>query len=253
MWPTMLTSIHQHNDRKKVLPMSTAAKKADWQIPTGLILLTAVPALEGSLRIFSLSVGTTITSDNARFFAAPLPVIIHIISASVFCLLGAFQFAPQLRRHRPRWHRIAGRVVVVAGIAAAFSGLWMTQFYPLRPHLEGNLLYGFRLFFGSAMILCIAQGVAAIRRREVTQHRAWMLRAYAIGQGAGTQVLIFLPWTLFLGKPSELNRDLLMGAAWVINLAVAEWLIRSRATPARSAAKSPVNLQRVPAKPLIDI
>ncbi len=231
----------------------TTSSKADWQIPTGLILLTAVPALEGSLRVFSLSVGASITPDNARFFAAPLPVIVHIISATMFCILGAFQFAPQLRRHRPRWHRIAGRVVVVAGITAGFSGLWMTQFYPLRPHLEGNLLYSFRLFFGSVMIVCIAQGFFAIRRRDVTQHRAWMLRGYAIGQGAGTQVLIFLPWTLLLGKPSEVNRDLLMGAAWVINLALAEWLIRRRPTHARSAVKSPVSLQRVPAKPVIDI
>ena len=36
---------------------------------------------------------------------------------------------------------------------------------------------------------------------------------------------------------SELSRVLLMGTAWVINLAVAEWAIRKRAAqPARTAA-----------------
>lgn len=52
-----------------------------------------------------------------------------------------------------------------------------------------------------------------------------MMRAYALGQGAGTQVILFLPWTLLLGRPEALTRDLLMSLAWVINLALAEWLI----------------------------
>ena len=69
---------------------------------------------------------------------------------------------------------------------------------------------------------------AAIMRREVGRHRAWMIRGYALGLGAGTQVLTVLPWTLAFGEAQGLPRDLLMTLAWVINLAVAEWIIRSR-------------------------
>jgi len=54
-----------------------------------------------------------------------------------------------------------------------------------------------------------------------------MMRGYAIGMGAGTQALVHLPWLLIVGTPTELARALLMGAGWVINLAVAEWIIRS--------------------------
>jgi len=65
-----------------------------------------------------------------------------------------------------------------------------------------------------------------------------MLRAYAIGMGAGTQALILMAGEMIAGKPSVLSRAVLMGAAWVINLAVAEWIIRKRpAPPARTAAK----------------
>jgi hypothetical protein len=53
-----------------------------------------------------------------------------------------------------------------------------------------------------------------------------MLRAYALGMGAGTQVLIMLPVTLIVGAPTYLLRDVLMTSAWVINAALAEWLIR---------------------------
>ena len=46
--------------------------------------------------------------------------------------------------------------------------------------------------------------------------------------GAGTQTLILMAGELIAGPPSEFSRALLMGAAWVINLAVAEWIIRKR-------------------------
>jgi hypothetical protein len=111
----------------------------------------------------------------------------------------------------------------------------MTLFYP-RADGTGDLLYAFRLLFGSAMVLSIVLGFAAIRRRDIIGHRAWMLRAYAIGLGAGTQVLTLLIGELIAGPPTELSHGLLMGAGWAINLAVAEWVIRKRtASPARTA------------------
>jgi uncharacterized membrane protein len=44
------------------------------------------------------------------------------------------------------------------------------------------------------MALSLCLGVAAIRRRDISRHRAWMLRAYALGLGTGTQVVTLLPW-----------------------------------------------------------
>lgn len=37
------------------------------------------------------------------------------------------------------------------------------------------------------MAACLVLGFTAIRRRDIAAHRAWMIRAYAIGLGAGTQ------------------------------------------------------------------
>ena len=53
-----------------------------------------------------------------------------------------------------------------------------------------------------------------------------MARGYAIGLGAGTQVLTHLPWMLLVGQPSGLPRVLMMLAGWVINIAVVEWALR---------------------------
>ena len=201
------------------------SNRADWLIPSGLITLALIPVLAGMIRLIQLASGDAVTPENARFFGAPLPVVLHIISVTIYSLLGAFQFAPGFRRKRPDWHRAAGRILVGAGLVVALSGLWMAMFYAIVP-ADSALLHGFRLFFGSAMALSILLGYRAIRRRDVARHQDWMRRAYAIGLGAGTQALTQLPLLLIFGVPNELTLALMMGAAWVANLGVAEWLIR---------------------------
>lgn len=216
--------------------------RSRWLVPAGLIFLVVVPVAAGTFRIVQLASGGPVTPGNARFFASPLPVVAHIIGASVFCVLGALQFVPALRRRS--WHRRAGRIILPCGLLAAATGLWMTIFYPLPPS-DGTLLNAQRLVFGTAMLACLATGFVAIRQGDVARHRAYLMRGYAIGMGAGTQVFTNLPWLLVTGhQPGQFPRALLMGAGWVINLAIAEWLIRRRPTrrpirPSQPAAAQP--------------
>lgn len=202
------------------------ATRFDWLIPVSLIVLSLVPAIAGTARVVQLASGAAVTPENARFFAAPLPVLLHIPAAIVYSILGAFQFSPGVRRRNRGWHRSAGRLLIPSGLLVALSGLWMSHFYPW-PRGDGQLVYAERLIFGWAMVVSIGLGVNAIRRRDFASHGAWMTRAYAIGLGAGTQVFTHLPWFLLVdGKPGELPRAVMMGAGWVINVAVAEWIIR---------------------------
>ena len=218
------------------------AGSAAWLV-AALLVLSAIPLAAGAFRLTQLAGGAEITPANARFFASPLPVVLHIVGAAVYIILGAFQFATGFRRRWPGWHRAAGRLVVVCGLLVGLSALWMTLFYPW-PKGDGALLYALRLLFGSAMVGSIVLGFTAIRRRDVRRHRAWMMRGYALGLGAGTQALTLAAGAVILGPPGELNRALLMGAAWVINLAVAEWAIRKRRTPrARTASTVISHLQ----------
>ena len=218
-----------------------ASNRAGWLIPSGLIALAFIPVVAGMVRLTMLAGGGPLTPDNARFFGSPAPVVLHIVSVTLYSLLGAFQFAPGFRRKRPDWHRAAGRILVVAGLIAALSGLWMAVFYAIVP-ADSPLLHGFRLFFGSAMALSILLGYLAIRQRDLARHQNWMRRAYAIGMGAGTQALTQLPLLLLFGPPTELTLALMMGAAWLVNLGVAEWLIRRE----RMAAKRAVATRALP-------
>lgn len=213
----------------------------------GLLLLSAVPLIFGALRIHALATGTPITPNDARFFASPLPVIVHIVSAAGYALVGAFQFVTGYRRPWFGWHRAAGRVLTVCGLLVALSALWMTLFYLPSPN-SGGLVYAFRLVFGSSMLVSLFLGFEAIfRRRDVLAHRAWMMRAYALGLAAGTQVLTGMVESLLVGQQTEISRGLALGAGWIINLAVAEWAIR-RLPPqrARRAATGALVLQQEP-------
>jgi hypothetical protein len=210
---------------------------SDWLVPAGLLALSLVPAVAGTMRLAQLAGGAEITPENARFFASPLPVVLHVPAVVVYSMLGAFQFAPGFRRRHRGWHRAAGRFLVPLGLLTALSGLWMTLFYPWPPG-DGQGVYVERLVVGSAMIMFIVLALVALRRRDFVSHGAWMTRAYAIGLGAGTQVLTHIPWfVLAEGRPGEGGRAVMMGAGWAINIVVAEWFIRSRGTRRERAAR----------------
>ena len=214
------------------------SRRTGWALPVALFALCLVPVLSGTLRLVQLAGGPeTMPADN-RFLGWPVALVVHIVGAAVFALVGAFQLVPGIRRRHPRWHRRAGRVLAVAGLMVAGSALWLTLFYEAQPG-TGPLLFVLRLVVASAMAGCLVTGVVAARRRDFATHRAWMIRAYALAVAAGTQVFTQGFGEAVVGH-GELRGDLLKAAGWVINLAVAEWVIRR---PARRRAPRPVPME----------
>lgn len=198
-------------------------RRHDWLVPSSLLLLSAVPAIGGIYRVLHLSFGGEVTPANQRFFDAPAPVALHGVACALFASLGAFQFTSGPRRRSGR-HRLRGAILVPSALVVATSGLWMEAFYDL-PAYDGALLSVFRFFFGTVMIVTTLLGVRALLRRDYARHGAWMMRTYAIGMGAGTQVIVLLPWILLVGEPDVSQRAWLMGAGWAINVAFVERIL----------------------------
>jgi uncharacterized membrane protein len=203
-----------------------------------LIALSVIPALGGAARLMSVATDTVVTEDNARFLQAPTAVVVHALSATLYSLLGAFQFTRGYRARWPAWHRRAGKVLALAGLSTGLTGLWMTVFYKIPTGMQGPLLYGVRLAVGSGLVACIAIAWSSILKRQVARHEAFMIRAYALAQGAGMQAVVLLPWILSTGESTGLTRDLLMTLAWLINLVAAELVIRQRSTRLPSKVSS---------------
>jgi uncharacterized membrane protein len=203
-----------------------------WPVPAALAALAFIPLTAGTLRLVQLAGGPEVMPADDRFIGFPTALVVHITGAFVFALVGMFQFVPGIRRRHRTWHRRAGRVVAAAGLAVAGSALWLTLFYEPQPG-TGDLLYVLRLLFVSAMAASLVLGFTAIRHRDIAAHRAWMIRAYALGLGAGTQVFTEGFGGAIFGT-GVVAGDLAKGAAWVINLAVAEWIIRRPARRSRN-------------------
>jgi hypothetical protein len=79
------------------------------------------------------------------------------------------------------------------------------------------------------MAASIVLGFTAIRRRDITAHRAWMIRAYALAVAAGTQAFTQGFGEAIFGT-SQLSTALSVSSGWIINAAVGEWVIRHPST-----------------------
>jgi uncharacterized membrane protein len=196
--------------------------KRSWPLPVALLTLSAIPLTAGALRLIQLAGGPAVIPADHRFSGLPLALVTHILASAIFALGGSLQFVPRLRRSS--WHRRAGRALVLAGLLVAASALWLTLFYAPQPG-TGDLLFVFRLVFASALAACVVLGVAAVRRGDIAAHRVWMVRAYAIGLGAGTQVFTEGFGEAIFGT-GVVAGDLAKGAAWMVNLAIVEWVLR---------------------------
>jgi hypothetical protein len=211
--------------------INSGSRKAGWMIPAGLIFLALLPVFAGTMRLIELASDVEITAKNARFFAEPIPAILHIIATATFCIVGAFQFSPSIRRNHPAWHRASGRILIPFGLLSALSGMWMAVTYP-PVFGEGTVLTYIRLAVGAAIVVFLCLGFFAIKQRAFLQHRAWMIRGYALGIAAGTQPFTLAPMFAVPGGFTDFTYTLGLSLGWVLNICVAEWLIRR--TPRRS-------------------
>lgn len=222
----------------RVPPSSSGGGPPSWPIIAGLVALVALPAVASVLRVIEVAGGPQLLPENPRITSSPAPLVVHVIAAVFFAIAGALQFTPRLRRRHRGWHRRAGRILVGAGLLVAVTGLWLTVFYVDAP--GGAALWTVRLLVGTVTAVSLVLGFAAIRRGDVGSHRAWMIRAYALTVGAGTQTVTEGVSQSLLGF-NDLSKFLGTTAGWIINAAVAECLIRRGVNgPRRPRAATPM-------------
>ncbi|MGH1368503.1 MAG: DUF2306 domain-containing protein [Maritimibacter sp.] len=204
----------------------------------GLIVLALLPALTGAMSLSAtashLVLGTDgAGTDAATYVARPVPIFTHVIAGVAFALLGAFQVIGSFRARHHRAHKITGRALLPLGFIAALTALYMNEVFP---PLLGPIKYYSNLGFGVVFLCALTLATAALVGRKYAQHGAWMLRAYALALGAGTQRLMFMPVFMVTGEIDPVTVGVILILGWSINLLVAEWVIRK---PLRKAKRQP--------------
>ena len=125
------------------------SKKADRPISAALIVLAAIPVIAGVARLVTLITGGPISADNIRFFAAPVPVVIQIVSVILFSVLGAFHF--------PLPFVVRGRVGIVLRGELLWWRVWL-------PRFQGFGWHFFMQLFRLTVHFCMASGCFSVRR-----------------------------------------------------------------------------------------
>lgn len=190
---------------------------------TGLALFSA--------RYFTLD-RAVFLARQASVYAAHLgPVLLHVGGGVTALAVGPWQFVSRLRSRHPRVHRAMGRVYVVAVLAAAAGGLLLA---PLS--MGGPLAHiGFSVL---AVVLLLTTGAAfvSILRRRIDDHRAWMVRSYALVFAAVT----FRSWLGLAATGLPFDQVYAVGSwtSWLIDLVAAELLLATLGR-FRTSATSP--------------
>jgi len=154
---------------------------------------------------------------------------IHMTGGGIALLLSPVQLSARIRARVPRLHRMSGRIVLCGIAVGGVAGLVLAPF-----NLAGPVgAAGFGLL-AVLWLVFAARGFQAIRRRDVTVHRQWMLRAFALTYAAVTL-------RLWLGVLVPLTGDfrtaygIVPFLAWVPNLLLVEWLLRRQPGRVRAA------------------
>jgi uncharacterized membrane protein len=109
--------------------------------------------------------------------------LVHIIPGLLFMILGPLQFSKSIRAHYLNFHRWSGRIFVASSLVIGLTAIWMSLAMPAIGGLNQAIA---TLLFAILFLFSLVKAFLHIRRREIPQHREWMLRAFAIGLAVAT-------------------------------------------------------------------
>jgi len=119
-----------------------------------------------------------LVADYPMYDAYRLQVIAdrHLLIPHTFCgvialLAGPVQFSSRLRQRHLKFHRVLGRIYVIAVFIGALTGIALAAG---RPSLPGTSMQA------AAWIVCTTAAFITARNRHIAQHRQWMVRSYAV-------------------------------------------------------------------------
>jgi len=162
---------------------------------------------------------------DGRYLAHRTVTLLHVVPGALFLALAPFQFSARMRNNHIRFHRWSGRVLIVAAMISALTGLYPGVVIPFAGAGEASSI----AVFGALILVALTQGFLAIRNGDVARHREWMIRAFAVAIGVSTIRVVGV--AVQAVRPVSLESLMVSSfwIGWVITVGVAEiWIVRSR-------------------------
>jgi uncharacterized membrane protein len=98
-------------------------------------------------------------------------LIPHTLAGTFALLAGPLQFSTRFRQRHLQVHRVVGRLYALSVVVGSITGVALAWG---RPGLPGTSMQA------AAWMVCTGAAVIAARNRQVTVHRQWMARSYAV-------------------------------------------------------------------------
>ena len=185
----------------EIVTISVLRYFTDWQSPPGVILANA--------------------------FAKPfLPL--HVIGGVTALAVGPLQFVRRIRERVPAFHRATGKIYAAACAVGAPAGFMLAIGTKAGPIAA--------LGFAIPAVLWPIFTFAGIRHAiggRFAEHRAWMIRSYAVTANAIT-LRVMLPAAGLMGIPFLPAYQVIAWLGWIVNLGAAELYLMHRTRSAAS-------------------
>lgn len=227
----------------------TMQKRAmTWTLYTLVAILTTTGVVMVVLRLVSLAQGLMsdalpiATSLDDRdfvrydlgFVQRPGLTLLHLIPGLIFVILGPLQFIARIRAKHIKLHRWCGRIYVAAAVFVGVTALIFGIVVGYGGLAETTAVTLFSLLF----LIFLGLAVFRIRRREISAHREWMIRAFALGLAVTTM----RPMIATMLALTNLSFSEILGIAfWLafsLHLVVAElWVKFTRAKQTLAGAR----------------
>jgi uncharacterized membrane protein YozB (DUF420 family) len=154
---------------------------------TLLLLILIVVAFAGmrvSIDWPNVAAGTVPPADsfNHHYALHPFLAYAHILPGVAYLVGAPFQLSRRFRERHFTVHRRMGRVLLPAGIMAGVFAIIFGALFSFGGLLEASAT----VVFGGYFVTALVTAFVAIKRGDVTHHRRWMIRAFAIGLAVGT-------------------------------------------------------------------
>lgn len=116
------------------------------------------------------------------FIQRPGLTWLHIVPGLIFVILGPLQFVAKIRLGHINLHRWCGRIYVASGLLVGVTALILGIVVGFGGPTETAAVTFFSLLF----LIFLGLAIFRIRRREVSAHREWMIRAFSLGLAVTT-------------------------------------------------------------------
>lgn len=98
-------------------------------------------------------------------------LIQHTLAGTFALLIGPINFSARIRERHSKLHRALGKIYVISVFVGAATGVALASG---RPGLPGTSMQA------TAWVVCTTAAFITARNRQITQHRQWMVRSYAV-------------------------------------------------------------------------